>query len=230
MGFGRNLAPGEIAAQVALIERDRKLTGRPFNLVLMGMGEPLHNYDAVMAAVRLLTDPEGFAIPARRITLSTAGLAPAIERLALETMRPRLAVSLNATTDELRDRLMPINRKYPIARLLEACDFFAAESDERVTFEYVLLDGVNDSAEDVRRLAALVRGRAAKLNLIPFNAVPGRLPYRPPPRERILRIRDQLLGQRLPVSIRWSRGADVQAACGQLALFDADPTGKRQAQ
>ncbi len=230
MGLLRQLTPGEIAAQVALIAREGGLAGRPFNLVFMGMGEPLHNYDAVLAAIRLLADPDGFAVPPRRITLSTAGLAPAIERLGREPLRPRLAVSLNATTDELRDRLMPINRKYPLARLLAACDRFGAGTGERVTFEYVLLDGVNDTEQDVRRLGPLVRGRAAKLNLIPFNPVPGRLPYRSPSRERVLRIRDRLLATRVPVSIRWSRGAEVRAACGQLALLDpaaAPGTGRR---
>ena len=121
----RHLTPGEIVGQVALIQDDQGLAGRPFSIVFMGMGEPLHNYDAVQAAFRLLTDADGFGIARRRITVSTAGLAPAVERLAREPQRPRLAVSLNATSDEVRDRIMPVNRKYPIRRLLEACRVFA---------------------------------------------------------------------------------------------------------
>ena len=220
MGFSRHLGPGEIAGQVSLIRQAQGLAERPFNLVFMGMGEPLHNYAAVTAAIRLLTDADGFALSRQRITVSTAGLAPAIEKLAGEAVRPHLAVSLNATTDAVRDRLMPVNRKYPIRRLLEACDHFTKIAGERVTFEYVLLRGINDSEEDVRRLTSIARGRRSKINLIPFNPVPGRLDYRPPARERVLRIRDRLLGERVPVSVRWSRGAEARAACGQLALLD----------
>jgi 23S rRNA (adenine2503-C2)-methyltransferase len=218
MGFVRHLEAGEIAGQVALVRREGKLSGESCNVVFMGMGEPLHNYDAVLSAFRLLADREGFGLARRRITLSTSGLAPAIERLAKEPARPRLAVSLNATTDELRDRIMPINRKYPIERLFEACRFFARTTDEDFTLEYVLLAGVNDSDDDVGRLARLIRSLPAKLNLIPFNAVPGRLPYRSPAKHRIIGIRDRLLRAGLRVSIRWSRGADARAACGQLAL------------
>jgi 23S rRNA (adenine2503-C2)-methyltransferase len=218
MGFVRHLGAGEIAGQVARIREDRGLAA-PFNVVFMGMGEPLHNYDGVMAAFRLLVDPDGFALSRRRITLSTSGLAPAIERLAAEPARPRLAVSLNATTDAVRDRIMPVNRKYPIARLLEACRRFASATGEKFTFEYVLLAGVNDTDADVTRLRTLLRSAPAKLNLIPFNAVPGWLPYVSPPKERIVAIRDRLLSWGLPVSIRWSRGAEARAACGQLALL-----------
>jgi 23S rRNA (adenine2503-C2)-methyltransferase len=221
MGLVRQMDAGEIAGQVALIRRDRDLSRTPINLVFMGMGEPLHNYDAVLAAIRLLTDTEGFAIPARRITVSTSGLAPAIERLAAEARRPRLAVSLNATTDAVRDRLMPINRRYPIDRLLEACRRFRDIAEERFTFEYVLLAGINDGDDDIARLAGIVRRCGAKLNLIPFNAVPEWLDYRPPERSRIVEFRDRLLRRGAPASIRWSRGADARAACGQLALLDA---------
>ena len=226
MGFKRQLTPGEIVGQVVLVSDAGEQEGqRPSNLVFMGMGEPLHNYDAVLAAIRLLTDVAGFGLSRRRITVSTVGLVPAIERLTAESVRPRLAVSLNATTDELRDRLMPINRKYPIDRLLDACRGFAEASGERVTFEYVLLGGVNDSSADVERLAKLVRRMPAKLNLIPFNPVPGWLDYRPPERRRILDTRDRLLELSVPVSIRWSRGADARAACGQLALLPDKPGG-----
>ncbi len=224
MGFVRNLSPGEIVGQVARIQEDRGGDPSAFNVVFMGMGEPLHNYDGVMAAFRILVDPDGFGLSWRRITLSTSGLAPQIERLAGEPVRPRLAVSLNATTDALRDRLMPVNRRYPLARLFEACERFHERTGDRYTFEYVLLGGVNDHPADVDRLAKILRrSPAAKLNLIPFNPVPGRLPYRPPNRAHVVAIRDRLLAKGLPVSIRWSRGADARAACGQLALLP-DPT------
>jgi 23S rRNA (adenine2503-C2)-methyltransferase len=218
MGFVRHLEVGEIVGQVALIHEDRALHDRPFNIVFMGMGEPLHNFDHVIGALGILTERDGYGISRRRITVSTAGLVPAIERLANEPVRPRLAVSLNATTDVVRDRIMPINRKYPIARLLEACRRYGRTTGERFTVEYVLLAGINDGADDVRRLAAMVRRLPAKLNLIPFNAVPGRLPYRPPGRRRVVAVRDHLLDLGVPTSIRWSRGATARAACGQLAL------------
>jgi 23S rRNA (adenine2503-C2)-methyltransferase len=177
-----------------------------------------------------LTDPRGFGLSRQRITVSTSGLVPAIERLATEPSRPRLAVSLNATTDEVRDRIMPINRKYPIARLLDACRLYAATTHERTTLEYVLLDGVNDTDADVGRLAALVRGLEVKVNLIPFNPVPGWLAYRAPTRARVVRLRDRLLAAGVPTSIRWSRGADARAACGQLALLpDRAPAAGPQA-
>ena len=224
MGLIRHLTAGEIVGQIALIQDDQDLRDRPFNIVFMGMGEPLHNYDGLIAALRLLVDPAGFALSKRRITISTSGLAPAIERLALEPVRPRLAVSLTATTDALRDQLMPVNRKYPIARLLTACRRFARATGEKFTFEYVLLAGVNDTDADVLRLAKLLRANPAKLNLIPFNEVPGWLPYHAPSRERVLAIRDQLLALGLPVSIRYSRGAEARAACGQLAVLSSDAT------
>jgi 23S rRNA (adenine2503-C2)-methyltransferase len=224
MGFRRHLTPGEIVGQVALMIDDGALHGERFNVVFMGMGEPLHNYDGVMAAFRLLTDAGGFGLSRRRVTISTAGLAREIERLAAESVRPRLAVSLNATTDELRDRLMPVNRRYGLERLLEACRTFARETGERFTFEYVLLQGVNDTEDDVRRLAALLRGVPAKVNLIPFNPVAGWLAYAPPPRDAVLGFRDRLLGLGVAASIRWSRGSEARAACGQLALLPGGPS------
>jgi 23S rRNA (adenine2503-C2)-methyltransferase len=220
MGLVRHLTAGEIVGQVSLLQDEPQLAGRPFNIVFMGMGEPLHNYAGVLAAIRLLVDPAGFAVPQRRITVSTSGLAPAILKLAREPVRPRLAVSLNATTDAVRDRLMPINRRYPLARLLEACLAYQHAQDRRFTFEYVLLAGVNESEADVERLASIVRRFDAKLNLIPFNPVPGWLDYAPPTRRRVLEIRDRLLARGLAVSIRWSRGAQARAACGQLALLE----------
>lgn len=223
MGFRRHLSPGEILGQYALLLEARGADVPPDNVVFMGMGEPLHNYDGVLAAFRILTDASGFGLSWRRVTVSTAGLAPEIERLAEEPTRPRLAVSLNATTDEVRSRLMPVTRRYPIARLLEACRTFARKTRERFTFEYVLLQGINDSEDDLVRLSGIVRRVPAKLNLIPFNPVPGWLPYRPPSEARVLAIRDKLLSEGVRASVRWSRGAEARAACGQLALLPDRP-------
>jgi 23S rRNA (adenine2503-C2)-methyltransferase len=164
MGLVRHLTAGEIVGQVALVQDAAAIGDKPFNIVFMGMGEPLHNYDGVLDAVRLLVDPDAFGLGKRRITISTSGLAPAIERLAGETVRPRLAVSLNATTDAVRDKIMPVNRRYPIARLLAACRSYAKVTGEPFTFEYVLLAGINDSDADVARLAKLLRANPAKLN------------------------------------------------------------------
>jgi 23S rRNA (adenine2503-C2)-methyltransferase len=222
MGLVRDLEPGEIAGQLALVRRERSAEKRPVNIVFMGMGEPLHNYDSVLSAFRLIVDPAGFGLSPKRLTLSTSGIVPAISRLARESVRPRLAVSLNATTDETRDRIMPINRKYPIAMLLDACAAYNKATGDTFTFEYVLLSGLNDSDADLERLVRLARPLPAKINLIPFNAVADELPYRAPPKHRILAIRDRLLRMGLPVSIRWSRGADACAACGQLALRRSD--------
>jgi 23S rRNA (adenine2503-C2)-methyltransferase len=222
MGLERHLTAGEIVGQVALIKQDQAIEGS-FNIVFMGMGEPLHNYDATVAAVRLLCDPDGFGLSRRRVTVSTSGLAPAIERLADEPVRPRLAVSLNATTDEVRARLMPITKKYPLERLFAACNHFRERTGEPFTLEYVLLAGINDTDADVRRLRHIGRTLRAKINLIPFNPVPGWLAYRPPPSSRVESIRDRLLESGNRVSIRWSRGADARAACGQLALLPDRP-------
>jgi 23S rRNA (adenine2503-C2)-methyltransferase len=222
MGLERDLLAGEIVGQVALIIEDRELTGKTFNIVFMGMGEPLHNLDNVLAAFRLLIDGDGFALSRRRITISTSGLVPGIKRLARESVRPLLAVSLNATTDQVRERLMPVNRRYPIAELVDASRAFARITGDSPTFEYVLLADVNDTDADVRRLADLARSVPAKVNLIPFNAVPDRLHYRTPAESRVEWIRDRLLEAGLRVSIRWSRGIEARAACGQLALLPPD--------
>ena len=222
MGFDRHLTMGEIVGQVALAIRDQGPFDVPMNIVFMGMGEPLHNYDGVLAAFRLLNDPGGFGMSRQRITVSTSGLVPAIERLAEEPRRPRLAVSLNASNDAVRDRIMPVNRKYPIARLLEACRTYSRRTGDRFTLEYVLLAGINDHDDDIDRLAGLTRPLACKVNLIPFNAVEGWLPYRPPDRPRVLEWRDRLLAKDVAVSVRWSRGSDSRAACGQLAVLPGE--------
>lgn len=219
LGLIRNLTAGEIAGQVlAVLEAHRDSLAPRTNVVLMGQGEPLLNFDAVMAAVRLMLDPNGMALAARHVTLSTSGIVPGIARLAREKVRPRLAVSLNASHDEQRDAIMPINRKYPLRELLAACREYPLRPWERLTFEYVLLGGYNDAAEDARRVAHLIAGLRAKVNLIPWN--PGELPYRAPDRERVEQFRSVLAEKGVPAFVRYSRGRDISAACGQLALLE----------
>jgi len=212
----RNLDAGEIVGQVLALQADRKLSRRRLNIVIMGMGEPLNNYDNVMKALRLLTDPQGMALPPRRITLSTAGVVPQLQRLAQEPVVPNLAVSLSATTDEVRDLLIPINRKWKIPALLEACRSFPLHRRRRITFEYVLIAGVNDSEDDARRLVLLLRGLRKKVNLIPLNADPW-VPLQPPEEPVILAFQKILTGCGVTAHIRNPRGNDISAACGMLA-------------
>jgi 23S rRNA (adenine2503-C2)-methyltransferase len=217
LGLIRNLTAGEIVGQVlAVLEDNRARLAPRTNVVLMGQGEPLLNYEAVMAAVRLLLDPNGVGLSPKHVTLSTSGILPGIERLAQEKMRPKLAVSLNASSDEQRTAIMPINRKYPLAVLLEACRRYPLRPWERLTFEYVLLGGLNDAPEDARRVVKLVSNLRAKINLIPWN--PGELPYQPPLPERIEEFRRILTEKGVLALVRYSRGQDIMAACGQLAL------------
>jgi 23S rRNA (adenine2503-C2)-methyltransferase len=220
LGLIRNLSAGEIVGQVlvALAEHGEAALAPRTNVVLMGQGEPLLNYEPVMAAVRIMLDAEGMGISPRHVTLSTSGIVPGIERLARETVRPKLAISLNASTDEQRDAVMPINRKYPLARLLEACREYPLRTWESLTFEYVLLGGVNDAPEDARRVARLIANLRAKVNLIPWN--PGALAYRAPDAARVEEFRRVLVDKGVPAFVRLSRGQDVFAACGQLALVE----------
>src|SRR5271155_1609262 len=218
LGLIRNLTAGEILAQVLLpLEEHKEKLAPRTNIVLMGQGEPLLNYEPVMAALRILLDNAGMGIAPRHATLSTSGIVPGIARLAAEHVRPKLAISLNASCDEQRDRLMPINKKYPLQVLLEACKKFPKGAREYVTFEYVLLGGVNDSPEDARRVAKMMTdlGRV-KVNLIPWN--PGALPFAEPDQGRVAAFHKILLDRGVPVFTRYSRGRDVMAACGQLAL------------
>jgi 23S rRNA (adenine2503-C2)-methyltransferase len=217
MGLVRNLTAGEIVGQVRVLAGALDLRESRFNIVFMGMGEPLHNYDATMAAVRILADERGFAVHPRRITVSTVGLVPAIERLAAEDVMPRLAVSLHAPTDEQRAKLVPVNRKYPIAEIIEACRRFPPARRGRITFEYVLLAGVNDSPADAKKLAALLQGLHAKVNLIPLNPAAG-IPFERPSDERIDAFGRTLSERGVTVMVRKSRGRDIRAACGQLAV------------
>ena len=220
LGLIRNLTAAEILAQVLLpLEEHQAELAPQTNIVLMGQGEPLLNFDSVMAAVRILLDPEGVGISPKHVTLSTSGIVPGIERLAQEKVRPKLAISLNASTDEQRDTLMPINRKYPIAALLEACKKYPLRPWEHLTFEYVMLGGVNDSPEDARRVVRLLAPlKSVKVNLIPWN--PGELPYRECTADAIEKFRQILVDRGVPAFVRYSRGRDVMAACGQLALTE----------
>jgi 23S rRNA (adenine2503-C2)-methyltransferase len=217
MGLSRHLTAGEIVGQVRVLARETGLLERPFNIVLMGMGEPLHNYDATMKAIRILHCEHGLAVSPRRVTLSTVGIVPALDRLAHEPLMPNLAVSLHATTDEQRTALVPPNRKYPLADILDACRRFPLKRRNRITFEYVLLDGVNDTPEDARRLVRLLSNLKAKVNLIPLNAAPG-VPFDRPSDARVDRFAQLLADRHLSVSVRKSRGRDIRAACGQLII------------
>jgi 23S rRNA (adenine2503-C2)-methyltransferase len=247
LGLIRNLTAGEMVAQVLLplkemeegagsaqietgekapasesgpyVEEPTGLAART-NVVLMGQGEPLLNFESVMVALRILLDEEGVGLSPKRVTLSTSGIVPGIERLAKEEVRPKLAISLNASCDEQRDLLMPINKKYPLKVLMEACRNYPLRNWEHLTFEYVMLGDVNDTAEDARRvvrlLATLTR---VKVNLIPWN--PGELPYKESSAEAIEEFRRILTEKGVPAFVRYSRGRDVMAACGQLALKES---------
>ncbi len=224
LGLLRNLTAGEILGQVLRVLELHQAELKPqTNVVLMGQGEPLLNYDAVMAAMRILLDPAGFALSPKHVTLSTSGVVPGIERLAQEPLRPKLAVSLNASNDEQRDRIMPINRKYPLDVLLDACRRHPLRSWERLTFEYVLLGGFNDSTADARRVVRLVGNLRCKVNLIPWN--PGALPFVRPSAERVEEFRRILIEKGVLATVRVSRGEDIMAACGQLASVHDSTVG-----
>ncbi|HKT80834.1 MAG TPA: 23S rRNA (adenine(2503)-C(2))-methyltransferase RlmN [Vicinamibacterales bacterium] len=217
MGLVRNLTAGEIAGQVRVLASRLHLLDQPFNIVLMGMGEPLHNYDETMKALRILADPHGLALPAKRVTLSTVGLLPALERLAKEAYMPNLAISLHAPDDALRGSLVPLNKKYGVAEIIAACRRFPLSKRRRITFEYVMLAGVNDRPEDARRLAKLVAGVKSKVNLIPLNPAAG-IPFERPSDESVDRFAAILAERGVTVSVRKSRGRDIRAACGQLIV------------
>jgi 23S rRNA (adenine2503-C2)-methyltransferase len=219
LGLIRNLTAGEIIGQVLMALEENRETLKPqTNVVLMGQGEPLLNFDPVMSALRILLDPSGVAISPKHVTLSTSGIVPGIERLALEKARPKLAISLNASSNDQRDEIMPINRKYPLETLLEACRRYPLRPWEHLTFEYVLLGGFNDSIDDARRVVKLLANLRAKVNLIPWN--PGDLPYAKPDPARIEAFRKILADKDVRAFVRYSRGQDVMAACGQLALME----------
>ena len=251
LGLIRNLTAGEMVAQVLLplkemeegtasaqieigekapasesgryMEEPTGLAART-NVVLMGQGEPLLNFESVMGALRILLDEEGVGLSSKRVTLSTSGIVPGIERLGKEEVRPKLAISLNASCDEQRDLLMPINKKYPLKVLMEACRNYPLRNWEHLTFEYVMLGGVNDTAEDARRVVRLLAPLTrVKVNLIPWN--PGELPYKESGADTIEEFRRILTEKGVPAFVRYSRGRDVMAACGQLALTASQRAG-----
>ncbi len=240
LGLTRHLSAGEIVTQALIAQRENLAGGlgpspgtpsrnaaglsprgeaSSFNIVLMGMGEPLHNYDNVMKAIRILHDEDGLNMSMSRITLSTAGLLPGIERLAEEPMIPNLAISLTGATNPKRDQLMPINRKYPIEELLQAVRRFPLKHRQRVTFEYVLLHGVTDAPGDALHLVKLLRGIRAKVNLIPFNEAE-ELNYRRPSDAAVERFKKILVDHNIGAFVRKNRGNDISAACGQLKMSE----------
>jgi 23S rRNA (adenine2503-C2)-methyltransferase len=216
MGLERNLTAGEIVGQVLYVARDNGLLGQGarLNIVMMGMGEPLLNLPNVVKATRILVDPRGVGLSERRITLSTAGIVPKIAELGAEPVRPKLAVSLNASTEEMRQELMPITRKYHLKDLLDGCRAFPLRPWEKLTFEYVLLRGVNDTDADARRVVKLLANLNCKVNLIALNPGPG-IPYETPEPERVLAFQ-AMVRRAMPCFIRKPRGLDIFAACGQL--------------
>jgi 23S rRNA (adenine2503-C2)-methyltransferase len=230
MGWARDLSAGEMIEQVLYFARrlqaeDRHVT----NIVYMGMGEPFLNFDAVMQSVEILTDPAGFGLGSRHITISTSGVIPAIERFTVRNAQVGLAVSLHAANDVLRSQLVPLNRRYPLGDLMRACRAYTERSHRRVSFEYTMLEGVNDRQEQAVELARLLRGMLAHVNLIPWNYVEG-MAFHPSSREAIVAFRDTLASYGIPVTIRDTRGSRISAACGQLRTVTVRPgrTARRQ--
>lgn len=215
MGLKRNLKASEILNQILAVKRmipsHRPLT----NLVLMGMGEPLANYDNTMKAIQWMIHPEAFCFSSRKVTLSTAGWIPGLEQLKNETISFRLAISLNASDEKTRSYLMPINHRYPLLKLLEVCKSLPIRPRTRITFEYVMLDGINDSLHDAKRLIKLLKGIPSKINLIPLNEAP-EIPFKRPPDEKVKQFQELLMKEGLTAIIRASKGTEISAACGQL--------------
>lgn len=221
-GYQRNLRTSEILGQVATVMEAAPQEERPWNVVVMGMGEPLLNYDATVAALRILMDGEAFGVAAKKLTLSTVGILPAIEKLAQEPVRPNLAISLHAPNAELRRRLMPIEDKYRLQDVIAAAQRYPIPKGGRVTYEYVLLRGVNDTPVHARELARLLRGTRAKVNLIPLNPAP-EVPFEPPTAAAVDAFCEVLAAAHMTVSVRRPRGRDIFAACGQLHLKRSAP-------
>ena len=219
-GFVRDLDAGEIVGEVLLAYRE--YGERPNNIVFMGMGEPFDNYDAVLRAIRILNDQDGLAIGARHITVSTSGVIPGIERLAGEGLQIELSVSLHAPDNALRDTLMPVNRNYPLEAVLEACGRYAAATKRLVTFEYTLIEGVNDSPRQAEALAKLLRPLSARVNLIPLSPVEG-FPGRAPAPETATLFIDALSRAGINATLRVSKGGKIEAACGQLRMRHRRP-------
>jgi len=215
MGLKRDLKVSEILNQILAVRETLTDKNPITNIVLMGMGEPLANYQNTLKAIELMRHPEAFRFSSRRVTLSTAGLFPELELLSKENISFRLAISLNASDEETRSYLMPINRHSPLAKLLEICRNIPLQRRSRITFEYVLIDGINDSLLDAKRLLRILRGIPSKVNLIPLNEAPG-IPFRRPSEEKVRKFQEILLVGGLTAIVRISKGADISAACGQL--------------
>ncbi len=227
-GFRRNLSTGEIVEQILHFARMVRTTGEDWtgvteltNVVFMGMGEPLANYDAVWGTVERLHDPDGFNLGARRMTISTAGLVPGILKLSEESLQVNLAISLHAATDDLRNQLVPVNKRYPLDDLFRACRTYVERTHRRVTFEYVLIAGVNDSREQARALAARLHGFLGHVNLIPLNPSPAS-DWSAPEAPAIETFKETLEKAHIPVSVRLERGVEIAAACGQLRAHADD--------
>ncbi len=214
-GFQRNLTAGEIVQQVLMVQQGIKK--RVTNIVFMGMGEPLANYENLLKAIRIINAPEGFHIGARKITISTVGLVPMIERLSREGLQIELSVSLHAPNDEIREKIMPVNQKYPVAQLIEACRQYIEATKRLITFEYILIDQVNDGLKEAAELAVLLKGLLAKVNLIPCHPIPG-VPWKRPSLGRMLAFEKALRFKGVACTLRRSRGLDIEGACGQLRL------------
>ena len=214
-GLIRNLTPAEIVNQIYIIKNDFLEKEQTINIVFMGMGEPLANFNNTCKALRILTDPLGFNFPPRRITVSTAGLIPEIKKLG-EELPVNLAISLNAATDSLRDVLMPINTRYPLEKLIKSASQAILPARKQITFEYILIDGINDSLKDARALASLLRGVRCKVNLIPFNEHQWGT-YKRPTAQAVDQFRQHLTSKNLTVLVRYSKGNEIAAACGQLS-------------
>src|SRR5262245_42383218 len=229
MGLIRHLSAGEIAAQVRLLARSLQLLDKPFNIVLMGMGEPLQNYDNTMKALRMLNEKEGLDMHPKRVTLSTVGLVPQMDKLAQEALMPNLAVSLHAASEDVRASIVPPSKKYTMQDVIDACKRFPLSKRRRIMFEYVMLAGINDAEEDARRLVKVLSGVKAKVNLLPLNAAPG-IPFERPSDERVNKFAKILAEKGLMVSVRKSRGRDIRAACGQLIVEGQNPTEKSAGQ
>lgn len=222
MGFRRNLSCGEIISQVLYFEKLlREKKGSLSNIVVMGMGEPFHNYDATISAIRVLNDHDGFNMGARRFTVSTVGMVPKIMQFADEGFEVNLAISLHAATNQLRDSLVPMNRIYPIEKLIEACNYYINKTNRRVTFEYALINGINESLSDAESLASLLKGMLCHVNLISLNPTDG-YKHSGSNSTRVDQFKDKLIESHIPTTIRLRRGIEIQAGCGQLAYQESN--------
>ena len=222
MGFRRNLSCGEIISQVLYFEKLlREKKGSLSNIVVMGMGEPFHNYDATISAIRVLNDHDGFNMGARRFTVSTVGMVPKIMQFADEGFEVNLAISLHAATNQLRDSLVPMNRIYPIEKLIEACNYYVNKTNRRVTFEYALINGINESLSDAESLASLLKGMLCHVNLISLNPTDG-YKHSGSSSTRVDQFKDKLIESHIPTTIRLRRGIEIQAGCGQLAYQESN--------